>query len=228
MPQRPRIIVPGTPLHITQRGVDRGRTFLTQEDFAVYLWALRTASEIARCAVHAYVLMTNHVHLLITPEDALGPVRLMQSVGRSYVRYFNDRYDRTGPLWEGRYRSVVVTSDAYVLACSRYIECNPHRAGVSDDPASYAWSSFRRNALGEPDPIVTPHEVHTALGADDRSRCAAYRQLFASELAQVQIPGIRTTPFVGRDMPVSRYQQAVADLAATTDAHPRSPSSVSD
>jgi REP-associated tyrosine transposase len=212
MPRQPRLIIPDVPLHITQRGVDRCPTFITNDDFALYLWALREASTYARCTVHAYVLMTNHIHLLLTPADPMSAATLMRSLGRRYVRYFNDRYRRTGTLWEGRYRSTTVDTHEYFFACSRYIERNPQRAELVQDPGGYAWSSFHHNAGGIADPIITPHPLYVALGADRIARCAAYRQLFAEEIGAAVIPSVRTAPLVRRTMPATSYQEAVASL----------------
>jgi putative transposase len=207
---RTRHISPGQPLHITQRGVDRCPTFIVDDDFAFYLWVLHASTEEARCAVHAYVLMTNHVHLLISPIDATGPARLMRAIGTRYVRYFNDRYRRTGTLWEGRFRSTVVDTDAYFFACSRYIERNPQRAGLTDDPATYMWSSFRCNANGEADRIITPHPLYTALGADTATRARTYRRLFAIESSPAVVAAVRTASRARRAWPDTSYQQAVA------------------
>jgi REP-associated tyrosine transposase len=215
MPRQPRLIIPDVPLHITQRGVDRCPTFITNDDFALYLWALREASVKARCAVHAYVLMTNHVHLLLTPTEPTGPASLMRALGRRYVRYFNDRYRRTGTLWEGRYRSTIVDTHDYFFACSRYIERNPQRAELVQDLSGYAWSSFHSNASGEADPIITPHPLYVALGTDRFSRCAAYRRFFAEEIGPAVIPAVRTAPLVRRTLPATMYEAAVASLRGT-------------
>lgn len=188
-------------------------TFVSDDDFALYLWVLRDASVRARCAVHAYALMTNHVHLLLTPADPDAPACLMRALGQRYVRYFNDRYRRTGTLWEGRFRSTIVDRDRYFLACSRYIERNPVRAGIVDDPGAYHWTSYRRNAFGENDGIVTPHPLYTSLGRDNDARRAAYRGLIATEVSPVAVAAIRTAAR-GRD-PLARtgYHHAVAAMS---------------
>lgn len=196
----PRHIIAGVPVHVTQRGVDRRATFMTDDDFAYYLWILRAATVAAGCAVHAYVLMTNHVHLLLTPGTANGPARLMQIVGIRYVRYFNLRYRRTGTLWESRYRSTVVDSDRYFFACTRYIERNPQRAGLTDEPAAYPWSSFRYNACGERDQLITPHPLYLALGPDAAARSRAYLRVFA-EPAPEAAAAVRTAPAARRTLP---------------------------
>lgn len=211
MPRPPRLVVPNVPLHITQRGVDRAPTFLADNDFAFYRWCLRAAAADASCALHAYVLMTNHIHLLVTPTDIAGPARLMRSLGRRYVRYFNDRYRRTGTLWEGRFRSALIDSAAYFFACSRYIELNPVRAGIAVNPASYEWSSFRHNAYGAVDRVVTPHPQYDALGVESDARCAAYRALFDTELESNVVAAIRAD-LRGRPKPdATPYRRAVAN-----------------
>ncbi len=205
MPRVPRSVVPGHPLHLIQRGNNRTRSFVAPEDYAYYKRVLRESSVRARCAVHAYVLMTNHVHLLVTPESAQGPARMMQAIGRRYVRYFNESYSRTGTLWEGRYRSTLVDSLHYFFACMRYVELNPVRAGVVMQPGEYRWSSFRRNAHGEADAPITPHALYLALGSVSSDRQAAYRAMFACHLDMDAVNAIRratnagtvlgTTPF---------------------------------
>jgi len=145
MARQPRLVLPDTALHILQRGVDRDDCFREPTDRLVYLTLLRDLSAAARCAIHAYCLMTNHVHLLLTPGDIDGPATLMCKLGQRYVPYFNRRYGRTGTLWEGRFKSFLVESARYVLGCYRYIELNPVRAGMVAAPAAYAWSSHGGN-----------------------------------------------------------------------------------
>ena len=212
MPRSARVVLPDVPLHVTQRGVDRCPTFLSADDFAFYLCALREASTESRCRIHAYVLMTNHVHLLLTPAGTAAPARMMRSLGRRYVRYFNARYQRTGTLWEGRFRSTVVGSTAYLFACSRYIEMNPVRAGMVAEPADYVWSSFHSNAVGEDDPIVTPHPEHAALGDCRELQCGAYRALFASELSASAVAAIRTAQRAPAGLEPTPYRVAVQAL----------------
>jgi len=211
---RSRHVIPGMPLHITQRGVNRCATFLAEDDFAFYLWVLGGASDTTHCAVHAYVLMTNHVHLLISAKDPGGPARLMRAIGTRYVRYFNDRYRRTGTLWEGRFRSTLIDTQAYFFACSRYIERNPERAGLTDDPGSYLWSSFRCNARGQPDRIVTAHPLYTALGPDADARCRTYRRLFALEPSPTVVTAVRTASRARRALPEADYEKAAAGAFA--------------
>lgn len=181
MSRRHRIHVDHLPLHIVQRGHSRRPCFLADADRRAYLRCLDVALGDARCALHAYVLMTNHVHLLVTPREAVRVPRLLVALGRRNVQYFNATHGRSGTLWEGRYRSSLVDSDAYLLACMRYIELSPVRAGVVSDPADYRWSSHGANALGTSDALVRSHPTYDALGADDAARRAAYRNLFRDE-----------------------------------------------
>ena len=212
VPRTPRLIIPNVPVHITQRGVNRCVTFISDDDFALYLWVLRDASVRARCAIHAYTLMTNHLHLLLTPENSDAPACLMRALGQRYVRYFNDRYRRTGTLWEGRFRSTIVDTERYFLSCSRYIERNPVRAGIVEDPGAYHWSSYRRNALGEEDGIITPHWLYTSLGGDKDARRVAYRGLFATEVVPVVVAEIRTAARGRHTLGMTSYHEAGAAM----------------
>lgn len=174
-----------------QRGNNRVPTFVTPRDFAVYRGILGDASRRAGCAIHAYALMTNHTHLLVTPEDERGLARMMQILGRRYVRHFNALQARTGTLWEGRFRSALIDTERYFFACSRYIELNPVRAGLSPEPSGYRWSSFHRNARGVSDDVVTPHALYMALATTATLRQEAYRGLFAAALDTEIIEDIR-------------------------------------
>lgn len=191
MPRRLRIKLPGLPQHLVQRGVNREPCFFTEEDYHCYLHWLKKSAADYRCAIHAYALMTNHVHLLVTPETWEGASRLMQSVGRRYVQYINRTYRRTGTLWEGRFKSSAVQEERYFLLCSRCIELNPVRAGMVDDPCQYRWSSYRRNGLGQPDESLTPHVEYVNLGRTEHDRQIAYRSLFRTELDEAAIADIR-------------------------------------
>lgn len=182
MARRPRNVVPGYPVHVVQRGVNRAATFFTQHDYHYYLAALLRASQLAECAIHAYVLMTNHVHLLVTPQDVDGVSRLVQSVGRRYVRHINNRYQRTGTLWEGRFRSSIVGEESYFFACSRYIELNPVRAGIVTQPGEYRWSSYLSNVTGKLDPLLSPHPLYLALARTTEARRLRYSALFDTEI----------------------------------------------
>ena len=166
MPRRPRLILPNVPVHLIQRGNNRQPCFVADEDYSFYLDWLREYAVQAGCHVHAYVLMTNHVHLLVSAGRAEAPGEMMKALGQRYVQYFNRTYRRSGTLWEGRYRSCLTQAEDYLLACQRYIELNPVRAAMVAHPAEYRWSSYRANAQGEADRLLQPHEVYRALGTD--------------------------------------------------------------
>lgn len=176
----PRPLYPGAVAHVTQRGHNREPTFIDDGDRVFYLHCLREVRLKVRVQVHAYVLMTNHVHLLVSGLEHESIPRLMQIVGRRYVRSYNAKHLRSGTLWEGRYRSATVDSDTYLLACMRYIELNPVRAGIAVSPGDYRWSSFGVNARGVTDPLVTPHPSYLALATDPALRYRNYVGLFGS------------------------------------------------
>lgn len=177
MARQPRLILPGVAVHIVQRGNNRGSCFMQDGDCLMYLANLRQLSVKFECHVHAYCLMTNHVHLLVTPNHAGGCTALMKELGQRYVQYFNGRHERTGTLWEGRFRSCIAQSAHYVLACYRYIELNPVRAGMVEHPSAYLWSSYAVNAGMRTDPLLTNHSEFIALSADVAARHRAYRKL---------------------------------------------------
>lgn len=193
MPRQPRPDLAGVPQHVVQRGNDRQPCFYVADDYRRYLGGLRESATRYGCVVHAYVLMTNHVHLLVTPSSVGAVSRMMQWLGRQYVGYINGRYRRTGTLWEGRYKSCLVDTERYLLTCYRYIELNPVRAAMVADPADYAWSSYRANAQALADPLVVPHAEYLRLGADAPERCVAYRYLFEDALD--------ATPLISRRVP---------------------------
>ena len=191
MARRPRLLLPAVPLHIIQRGNNRNPCFASETDYLVYLSLLQQYSAISACQVHAYVLMTNHVHLLLSSGSRDGASILMRRLGQHYVQYFNRRHQRTGTLWEGRFRSCLVEQERYLLICHRYIELNPVRAHMVGDPAAYPWSSFRANALGEENFLVTPHVVYEGLGRHAAERRSAYRHLFQDAMSDQLLEQIR-------------------------------------
>jgi putative transposase len=186
-----RFALPGQPQHVIQRGNNRVPIFVRHTDYNVFLGYLESVCERHGCTLHAYVLMPNHFHLLVTPQDGYGISRAMQSLGRRYVGYFNAACKRTGTLWEGRYRAAPIDTERYLLRCYRYIELNPVRASMVNHPENYQWSSYRANASGATDPLITPHERYHALGADPESRRVAYRALFSEPLSDDVIREIR-------------------------------------
>ncbi len=191
MPRRPRLALAGVATHIIQRGNNRGACFFADEDYAHYLHHLEELARLFGCAVHAWVLMTNHVHLLVTPKEADSASLLMKHLGQRYVQYANRAYRRSGTLWEGRFRSCLAQSEGYVLACYRYIELNPVRADMVTHPREYRWSSYRINAEGKASDLVTPHRQYLRLAKDPAERRAAYRTLFRSELDPETLKEIR-------------------------------------
>ena len=209
MPRRLRVLLSGYPLHIVQRGINREPCFFTDEDYYCYLHWLEESARACGCAIHAYALMTNHVHLLLTPAETGAPSRLMQSLGRRYVQYANRFYRRTGSLWEGRYKSSVVQAESYLLACQRYIELNPVRAGMVVDPGQYPWSSYRANGLGQLDVRLTQHELYRSLGKDGGEREAAYRTLFRPELDAEAVDDIRQALQLGMPVGSERFAEVI-------------------
>src|SRR5687768_5698044 len=191
MPRHLRLALPGQPLHVIQRGNNRGPCFLDPRDNVLYLGLLAEEAEACGCAIHAYVLMTNHTHLLLTPGRTDSASRMMKHIGEKYVLHFNRRHDRTGTLWEGRFRSCVVDTELYLLRCQRYIELNPVRAGMVSRPSAYHWTSYRANAGHEASTFLQPHPVYLALARAPQSRCARYREFFKEPLSWEQIQEIR-------------------------------------
>ncbi|WP_229488854.1 transposase [Pseudoduganella namucuonensis] len=179
------------PLHIVQRGHNRRQCFFSDTDYRAYRHFLAQALEESQCKLHSYVLMGNHVHLLATPAQADGPSRLMMSLGRSFVRYMNKVHGRTGTLWDGRYKSSLVDSEVYLLNCQRYIERNPVTAGMVESPADYIWSSYRANAFGEHDALLTPHASLLHLCPTDGRRHDAYIAQFQDALPPEMLEHIR-------------------------------------
>ena len=178
MARRSRLFAPGCLHHIIQRGNNRSNCFVTAGDRFAYMDFLAAAAQKYCAAIHAYVLMTNHVHLLVTPKDENSSGGMMQSLGRRYVRYFNNRHGRTGTLWEGRYKSAIVDSDSYFFTLCRYIELNPVRANMVGHPGEYLWSSFGASAHGKPDRLISQHPLYLGLGRDDLDRQASYCRMF--------------------------------------------------
>lgn len=197
MPRSPRLELPGVPLHVIQRGNNRGACFFGDIDRRLYLKCLAESASRAGCAIHAYVLMTNHVHLLMTPGERGAAGAMLQEMGRRYVRVINTLHGRTGTLWEGRFRSSLVDSESYFLTCHRYIELNPVRAGVAVHPDTYPWSSYNHYAAGKLDRLITEHATFINLGRNYLDRQAAYRALFAHEIDQRTLAQIRDAANAG-------------------------------
>jgi putative transposase len=191
MPRRPRLSLPGIPWHIIQRGNNRAACFHAEEDYQFYLHYLKEFADKFGCAIHAYVLMTNHVHLQLTPSKVDSAALMMKHLGQRYVQYINRTYRRTGTLWEGRFRSCLTQTEDYVLACYRYMELNPVRAGMVMKPQDYRWSSYHANGLGKPNALLTPHTEYLAIARDDAKRREAYRALFRAHVDEALTDEIR-------------------------------------
>jgi putative transposase len=183
--------LPGIPCHIVQRGNNREATFFSEQDYCFYLNCLLDATQRYKLDVHAYVLMTNHVHILATPDYKESISLTMQSVGRRYVQYVNKTYFRTGTLWESRHKTSLVDAERYLFAVGRYIEMNPGAANMVRHPAEYRWSSYRFNALGQSDPLIVPHQIYQLLGTTDALRWQAYAALFNEDIDPNDVKLIR-------------------------------------
>lgn len=192
MPRRPRLSLSGIPWHIIQRGNNRAACFYAEEDYRRYLDELAAQTRRFGCAIHAYVLMTNHVHLLLTPSHVNSAGLMMKHLGQRYVQYVNRTYRRSGTLWEGRFRSCLTQTEDYVLACYRYIELNPVRAAMVRHPGDYRWTSFQANGNGSKDTLITPHDQYLRLGRTETARLASYQSLFKAHLDPELIGQIRS------------------------------------
>lgn len=209
MARRPRLCVTGVPQHVIQRGNNRLPTFFAERDYQFYLDCLCDAVRKYGCRVHAYVLMTNHVHLLATPFSREGISKVMQHLGRRYVQYVNYTYRRSGTLWEGRFKASLVDSERYFLMCCRYIELNPVRARMVGRPQDYRWSSYRCNALGAADHLISAHDQYELLGTSEHERRQAYQELFRRSITETDLEMIRTTANEGWPLGSDRFKDEI-------------------
>ncbi len=209
MPRKPRFFLKDVPCHIVQRGNNREPIFFEDDDYRAYLEWLEEALIRYDCELHAYVLMTNHVHLLITPQTKEGISLTMQYVGRHYVPYINYLYGRSGTLWEGRFKASLVDSETYLLTCMRYIELNPVRANMVKAPGQYKWSSYRGNATQKEDPLLTPHPEYQVLGKTKPQRKQAYRELFRHHIDQQDIHTIQACWQSGTPLGNDRFRAKI-------------------
>ncbi|TPE54301.1 transposase [Maribrevibacterium harenarium] len=191
MPRRKRLFLPGVPVHLVQRGVGRQAVFFEDADYKAYGYWMKESAAQYQVDIHAFVLMTNHVHILASAAEGACFSQFMQHIGRHYVPYINKKYERSGTLWEGRFRSSLIKSDRHFLTVMRYIELNPVRAHMVQDPALYRWSSYRHNTGIKPLTFVTPHPLYEALGKDHASRTERYQRLFADALPDDDLNAIR-------------------------------------
>jgi len=209
MARHSRFVIPGQPQHVIQRGNNREAIFVVDDDYQFYLEKLRQGCIKFQCELHAYVLMSNHVHLLITPHTEQGISKLMQFIGRYYVQYFNFSYQRTGTLWKGRYKATLIDSENYLLICSRYIELNPVRANMVNHPSEYPWSSYHANALGKADDLVIPHGLYQRLGKTREEQLRAYRSLFKAQIANNTLEEIRSSTNKAWVLGDDRFKQQI-------------------
>ncbi len=216
MPRKPRYFLQGIPAHIVQRGNNRQAVFFEQADYATYLSLLSKAKERYSCIIHSYALMTNHVHVLATPETRESISQMMQYVGRQYVPYVNQKYQRTGTLWEGRFKATIVESAEYLLACYRYIEMNPVRAGIVEHPAEYRWSSYGKNALLKGNPLVNEHSGYLALGSTAEQRASKYRSLFELEVSDAELANIRSHTLSGTPLGNDKFRTQIETALETS------------
>jgi putative transposase len=210
MARHPRLILSDVAVHVVQRGNNRSACFRADGDYLTYLALLRHLSSKYACAVHAYCLMTNHVHLLLTPTEQQACGYLMRDLGRCYVRYFNRRHERSGTLWEGRFRSCMAESARYVLACYRYIELNPVRAGMVAEPGAYLWSSYAGNSGLRSDTLLRAHSEYLALSDRQDGRCAEYRRLLGLGLEKSLLDSIREATQGGYPLVSDAYKLRLA------------------
>ncbi len=225
MPRKPRFFLPRVPVHVVQRGHNRSAVFFDDFDYLEYLRCLKQAVDSCGCAVHAYVLMTNHIHILLTPErkDSVGC--LFQSIGRHYVRYINSTYQRHGGLWEGRYKANIIDSQRYLFSCMRYIELNPVRAGMVSHPAEYRWSSYAANALGTSNAILSAQYEYTKLGSTADERQSVYRGLIGRDKCTDDLEILRSALQTGTPIGNDKF---IAEIETTLGvkvgfAHPGRP-----
>lgn len=190
MARTSRVVIPNLPHHIIQQGNDLQPIFRDESDLLAFHGWMREAARQFKVAIHAYVLMGNHLHLLATPSDALGLARMMQWLGRFYVPYFNRKYERTGTLWQGRFKTSVIESEQYFLSCSRYIETNPVREGLVSHPGEYKWSSYAHHIGDKPDSLIADHPIYWGLGNTPFEREATYKQYVQQPAPQEEIESL--------------------------------------
>ncbi len=220
MARKPRLYIPGCSHHVIQRGNNREACFYDESDYKVYLDILKESSFKHNVAVHAFVLMTNHVHLLVNPSCENGVSKMMQSIGRSYVGYFNYTYGRSGTLWEGRYKSTLVDSEKYMLTVSRYIELNPVRAAMVSHASEYPWSSYHGNALGKEIELLKQYQAYLQLGTTKQERICAYCELFKGHMSQKTIDEINESTIKGWVLGDARFKEQI-ELYTGVSAKPR-------
>ncbi len=209
MPRKTRMYLPNVPAHIVQRGNNRDVCFFAEEDCNFYKEVLGEGLKRYGAELHAYCLMTNHVHLLITPMAADSISRILQHIGRQYVQYINKTYRRSGTLWEGRHKASLIDAENYLLACYRYIELNPVTAAMVEKPEEYLWSSYHANAVGKADSLITPHEIYHRLANNDEARRYHYRELFCVNLSEHNVHCIRESLAANQVLGEGKFKEQI-------------------
>jgi len=209
MPGKPRFFLPDAPVHIVQRGRSREPLFFEEDDYRAYLDWLTEAAERYECAIHAYVLMTNHTHILATPKGRQSISQMMQNVGRRYVPYINHTYGTSGSIWGERFKASLIHDEQYLLTCMRYIELNPVRAVMVRSPGQYRWSSYRVNAQGKVDNTITPHSLYMKLGSTSSDRIAVYKALFKAHLDGDDLMEIRDALQTGTPLGNEMFKEKI-------------------
>jgi len=221
MPRKPRFYLPDVPVHVVQRGHNREPVFFHDDDYHAYLGWMKEGAAEHGCRLHAYVLMTNHIHLLVTPKHKQSINYMMQSIGRHYVPYINHSYGRSGTLWEGRYKGSLVDAEDYLLTCMRYIELNPVRADMVAHPREYRYSSYRANAEGRRSELVSPHPLYLALSTDEGERRQRYRALFQAHIDEATLSAIRATSQTGTPLGKERFKEHIEQALQVRVGHSR-------
>ena len=212
MPRRRRFCPAGFPIHVIQRGINREICFTSDADMAAYAHWLAEGVQKFEVHLHGWIFMTNHVHLLLTPQNDKAVSKLMQFLGRLYVRHFNYNYARSGSLFEDRFKSSVVQDDIYLLTCLRYIELNPVRAGMVTDPGDYRWSSYSSNGFGNSISMLTPHRLYLSLGETESARLINYRKLIGESLGADVIAKIRHCANKGLILGTEKFRQQFEEI----------------
>jgi len=209
VPRKPRFYLPNIPVHIVQRGHSREPVFFETADYQAYLHWLKEASVRYECQIHAYVLMTNHIHILTTPKNTNSISLMMQYLGRQYVPYINYKYGTSGSIWEGRYKANMIQEDDYLLSCMRYIELNPVRANMVKSPGAYQWSSYHANGLGKVNALVQSHYLYHSLGKTLKKRLNTYTSLFKAHFDKEEIDSIRSSCQSGTPLGNDSFKQKI-------------------
>jgi putative transposase len=209
MARLPRLVVPHQPHHVIQRGTDLQPIFRDTADYLAFSGWLREAAKQFKVAIHAYALLPSHLNLLVTPTDQLGLGRMMQWVGRHYVPYFNNKYGRSGTLWQGRYKATVIDAERYFMTCSRFIEFSPVHAGVAENAVEYPFSSCAHHVGLKPDPLITDHALYWSLGNTPFEREAAYRHLIEQTLSFEEMEAVETATHKGWALGTDKFKAAL-------------------